>query len=241
MSELHREISQVELAKGSIYNRKEIRAPSNYVSVYHVTEPEFLPAIEEGGLRSGVVSKYMGKDQAVKYNKVNDILDEARPQYLRSLGISRRNLYALVGLKNGEWVSRSIKRFTEGIADQTADHREVLELKIDPEKCWVVDAEDYEYLCDRLTSPEIVKKFPSQYWEGAMLLKDFLKYYAVADFDKTGQQITDSDDFAEPEMISRYSGHYYKRKGAPAGLPDFYAKPEILIPEDVPQEHIRVM
>jgi hypothetical protein len=91
----------------SIRDRREILAPPGYISVYHETKEEFIPAIDREGLRVGTESNFAAPGAMRRQNM---IMDEIRPKELRELGISRHGLYAYPYLEEGNGLGGAAKR-----------------------------------------------------------------------------------------------------------------------------------
>ncbi|MBP9822225.1 MAG: hypothetical protein KBC81_02135 [Candidatus Pacebacteria bacterium] len=119
---------------------------------------------------------------------------------------------------------------------------EVLEMKVDPDKCYVGDMyfitlimEDMRYF----TEQEAVERNGKEYWKNLITLKDFLTWYRKPEWAENGNDIENADQFKDGEDINTMD--YCLLKGAPDGLPKGIREPEILIPQDIPQVHIRLV
>jgi len=99
----------IDYKKLNIYRRREIKAPSNYVSIFHETTSEYLPLIDKEGL---IAKNREGIGSAEVVRRINKKIDNFRPNYLRELGISRAdNIYAYPYLEYGNGFGRAARRF----------------------------------------------------------------------------------------------------------------------------------
>ncbi|PIR41968.1 MAG: hypothetical protein COV30_00890, partial [Candidatus Yanofskybacteria bacterium CG10_big_fil_rev_8_21_14_0_10_37_15] len=105
--EPHFEIKKRE----SIFERQEIIAPPNFVSVFHETREEFLPAIDKDGLKINTEVKNIGKAEAMA--RKNALIDKFRPKELIIKGISRNNIYAYPFLEYGNGLRGAAERFVK--------------------------------------------------------------------------------------------------------------------------------
>lgn len=103
--ERHFEIKKEE----SILERREIVAPQNFVSVFHETKEEFLPAIDKDGLKRNIEFSNIGEAEAVA--RRNAIIDNFRTEELRAKGISRSSIYAYPFLEYGHGLLGADQRF----------------------------------------------------------------------------------------------------------------------------------
>lgn len=103
---------------------------------------------------------------------------------------------------------------------------ELLELKVDPDKCLVVDVDDVNRViaCLKDGDEEGAAEAARDYWEGAEPLSRYLQHWTL-----------------EREEEEGYVTYRWARKpDAPEDVRGYY-EPEVLIPTDVPQKHIRVV
>lgn len=272
----------IEKKHGSIFDRKEIVAPSHFVSVFHETKDISLPGIDRHGLVAHA-EKHIGGRSMVKRN---EIINSFLPRVLRDKGLSRGVIYAYPFLEHGsegrgadrrfikkdEKVLRSffndMKKYNPDYLGKlgvtTAEEYvvkltdpewlrsqypgEVLEMKVDPEKCYVADVDYINQVAQNegiarergySTDEGDAKKYYEAYWKNVVSLLDFLTWYRRGELDNESDGIKDADAYRDSNL---YLGNrFYPIKGAPNDLPDEFVTPEILIPEDVPQEHIRVV
>ncbi len=269
--------------KESIRERKEIKAPAGFVSVYHETTAAAIPTIDSNGLRHGSEKNMSG---AEAMDKRNQMIDKYRPEHLIRLGISRNNLFAYpylqyghglmgadlrhVGLHKSEaglrmmyggdmfermssfWLEdHGIKTEDELIAKlqdpkfqrELHPEGEILEFKVDPKTSYVGDMEYITRIYDnmqrfRFSEDEEVAYQAKQYWEGVVSLEDFLKWYKKPEYAEDGNNYENPEQFKQ-EPFGGWS--FQLLKGAPEGLPEQIQIPEIMIPQDIPQEHIRML
>lgn len=191
---------------GSIRNRKEVIAPTHFVSVYHeLRDITALDAIDREGLQVSP-SDLHGYGMARR----NALIDFHRTEALRAKGARRKSVYACPSIKNGSGFST-----LEELQGRT------LEMKVDPRTCFVGDMEQVSRIQDRITFDNMseeaaVERYAPWYWKGMITLEDFLKWY------DEGEQ------------------GFSKKPAAPKELPTFEL-PEILIPYNIPQEHIKLV
>ncbi|MFA5188133.1 MAG: hypothetical protein WC460_02090 [Patescibacteria group bacterium] len=267
-----------EQPQESIITRDKIEAPPNFVSVFHETKIEFLPPINQTGLKARIESKGKGRNEEMK--KRNKLIDQYLPENLKKLGLSRNNIYAypflerghgLLGadrrfIKKGDFaIGQEFTAFSEGaryilkemgvktLAEYKAKVNdpvylknkypgEVLEIKVDPEKCYVGDLEYIVRIQDLMdrgwTREDAGEEQAKYYWQKLITLKDFLKWYREPEWAEDNNNIKNAEDFKE-EIYS--ASDYHLLKGAPDNLPETIYHPEILIPADIPQKHIKLV
>jgi hypothetical protein len=155
------------------YNFQEI--PKSFVPVHIQVEKSDVEEILTNGLDT-------------KKSKVFDSLPEQEELIERTrkeLGIekiSRRNCIFAYPTTNTE------DQRVFGSSDSVT-----IETYVDPEKCWVVDAEFYTYMSERIMwdEPEEAKKFARFYWESRIKLSD----YVSGNYDKN------THNFMHPEVL----------------------------------------
>ena len=268
-------------ARESISERQEIKAPANYVSVFHETKEEFLPQIDQEGLKVNSAVKNIGDAETVM--RRNKIFDDFRPDELKTKGISRTNIYAYPFLEYGSGLmgadSRYIKRdeqdlrnefyfwqehkhenhFLEKLGVSTPDEYikkvtspeylkakypgEVIEIKVDPQKCYVGDLEYFTLIMDYVRGGAIEKEatqlLAQKYWNNLITLENFLKWYRKPEFAEDGNTIKDAEQYKDGEPFT--DSYFFPIKGTPDNFPYIIRQPEILIPEDIPQNHIKLV
>ncbi len=264
----------------SIRERKEIKAPAGYVSVYHETTDAAMLTIDTKGLTQGA-EKNMSGPEAM--DRRNQLIDKYRPEHLVQAGISRNNLFAYPYLQYGHGLMGADERHVKlnkserdlriayggdiymrttwspyGI--QTEDELiakfkdpaflrklypdgEILELKVDPKTCYVGDMEYITRIYDdmlrfRFSESDSVEYQAIKFWNEVVSLENFLKWYKKPEYAEDGNNYINPEQFKyEPSSALQFE----LLKGAPEGLPNPIHNPEIMIPQNVPQEHIRLL
>jgi len=265
--------------RDSILERQEIIAPPNFVSVFHETKEEFLPAIDKDGLRKNIETKNIGKAEAMA--RRNALIDQFRPNELKIHGISRNNIYGYPFLEHGHGLigadHRFIKQDVRFLRDEfekmqkhspdflrklevnTPDDYvrkmtdpeylksqypgEIIELKVDPQKCYVGDLEYITLIMEDVnrgrTENEAVKQQAEEYWKNLIILEEFLRWYKKPEWAEDGNSIKNADEYRDGEPMG--TSEFYPIKGAPDNFPRRIHQPEILILENIPQDHIKLI
>ena len=94
---------------------------------------------------------------------------------------------------------------------------EILELQVDPNKCFVADLMLYNQIAMHPFDKTWMEKLSKRYWENIVSIADFKKYYKKIDID------------------------YQKAEEAPDNYPETIKYPEILIPEQIKPKYIKVL
>lgn len=204
--------------KESILERKEFsEVPENFVSVYHQVFDKSIPTIDNEGLKplsDQKLEDIRGGEERIHQDQ---IIDSIRPEFLKEAGISRFNIFAYP-------VSPNIKTY---FGSQT-----VVECKVDPKTSYVLEMTEYTESSYRLKNEisylktngqefdldERIRIWFSHYWEKVASLEDFYKYY----------EFNNRED------------RFIRKNDAPDSLPKYFNEPEVLIPEAISQEHIRI-
>ncbi len=120
---------------------------------------------------------------------------------------------------------------------------EILEMKVDPKNCYVADLEYITRIMDDIqrgwTESEALSYQGEIYWKQIISLEDFLKWYKKPEWTQDGNNIKDSEKYENGEPLDTFS--FCLLKGAPENLPKAILTPEILIPQNIPQEYIKVV
>lgn len=116
---------------------------------------------------------------------------------------------------------------------------EILELKVDPTKCFVGDLTEVTNAFMDIDRWGYDPGMGQYYWESVISLQDFLQWYKKAEWAEDGNSVKSSDQFRDGDDASPKD--YCPLAGAPDGLPATIKQPEILIPDNVPQDHIKVV
>ncbi|UTX51140.1 hypothetical protein KI440_02950 [Candidatus Saccharibacteria bacterium TM7i] len=141
------------------------------MKAYHEIQPDML----EAALTSGLICTARGdKGDDAAIIKTDCYLDERRPEALVREGVSRdNNLYAyacvngaVIDITNGEHVP--VKHFV------ARSKQRVLELEIDPKRCFVSDLDTYDALKDALThhgNKAVLERLAKSYWDKVTVLE----------------------------------------------------------------------
>lgn len=116
---------------------------------------------------------------------------------------------------------------------------EVLELEVDPATCFVGDLVQVTRIFDGIDRWGFEKGDAKGYWESLITLEDFLKWFKKPEWSEDGNSVKDAKQFRDGEQAN--PGEYCPVAGAPDNFLWSIMQPEILIPDNVPQEHIRVV
>jgi hypothetical protein len=81
--------------------------------------------------------------------------------------------------------------------------------------------------------------FMAELLRGIMSLDEFLKWYRKPKWAQDGDTIRDADQYRDGEPID--TSAFYPLVGAPEHLPWRIHQPEILVPNPIPAEHIRLV
>lgn len=120
---------------------------------------------------------------------------------------------------------------------------EVIEIKVDPQKCYVGDLEYITRIMENMhrgnSENEAAQQQAEEYWRNLITLEDFLRWYRKPEWAEDGNSIKDAEEYEDGEPLG--TSEFYRIKGTPDNFPWRIYQPEILIPEDIPQEHIRLV
>lgn len=116
---------------------------------------------------------------------------------------------------------------------------EIVELKVDPARCFVGDLTRVTNVFDGINRWGFEPGDARGYWESLVTLEDFLKWYKKPEWAEDGNSVKDAGQFREGEQAN--PGEYCPIAGAPDNFPWSIMQPEILIPDNVPQERIRLI
>ncbi|MHB8831241.1 MAG: hypothetical protein ACYC44_03960 [Patescibacteria group bacterium] len=254
----------------SILERKEIIAPPNYVSVFHETKTENIPSIDKNGLTQttefedptnidynelreilddlrpeGLKKKGISRKNvfAYPYLKYGHGMSGAAKRFMPFDEKEIRFWYKFIKDTAPEELKELGVKTVEEYLEKNKDPEylklrhpgEVLEMKVDPQKCYVGDLENITdvaslmFQAGRYGEEELMdraKDEAKEYWTNLVSLEDFLKWYQRPERNSAGDILDNS---------------FFVLKGAPAHLVKHFNTPEILVPGDIPQEHIRVL
>lgn len=120
---------------------------------------------------------------------------------------------------------------------------EIIELKVDPQKCYVGDLKYITRIMDDIhrgwSENEAAQQQAEIYWKNLITLENFLKWYKKPEYTEDGNSIKDADEYKGGEPLG--TSEFYPIKGAPDSFPWRICQPEVLIPENVPQDHIKLV
>ena len=132
--------------------------PDNFVPVQVSIEKTNLREVLATGLaanKGGAFGKHIEQEEIAEQTRLK-------------LGVepSRRNCIFAYPMSSGK----------EDRPFKSGDNCVTLTVYVDPEKCWVVDAEFYTYLSENviLGDPEKAKQFARYYWESRVKLSDYM-------------------------------------------------------------------
>jgi hypothetical protein len=205
----------------SILKRREIIAPPGFVSVFHETSDESIQEIDRKGLMINTEIKSEDKSMAMK---LSEIIDKFRPDALKSFGISRNNIYA-------HPVSDD---------DKVIGNGKLLELKVDPRKCYVGDMNIITDIAFNFRKTDKVRTLSKEYWDNLITLDIFLRWYKKAETAEGSETIKNPEEFKDDEPTFT-EGRFYLLKNGSDDYPSYIDNPEVLIPQNIPQQHIRVV
>lgn len=209
--------------------RSHIEAPPHFVSVYHESRPEYLESISEHGLRAGNGTEGYERNDFIR--DANILFDEECPQKFKEKGISRWNIFGYPDLDFGNdmWHQKG---------------NPVLEMKIDPQNAYVGDMyliQELQFTIGFFPSkewPNKIREEAATYWGNMITLEDFKKYYRRPEYTKEGR-IQDAEDYRD--YTPPNANAFYVLKGAPEHFTDKIRVPEILIPDTIPEDHMRLV
>ncbi len=215
-----------------IVKRETIEAPPEFATVFHESLTSRLKQINDKGLIPGKEANIMSNDPMQRKNK---IIDDVRPPQIVEKGISRSNLYGYLSLEEGHGLLGATERFAARNSGRDKDELrreypgEVLELKVDPANVYVADMgiiNDIQDVMDRSGLPleRVAAVEGEDYWKNLLTLKDFLDWFQK-----------------EPGGYDWQPAAFIRQEGAPDSLPERVRLPEVLIPNPVPSEHIKVL
>ncbi len=186
------------------------------------------PFLEEGHGLIGADQRFVKRDEKMLRDEF-EILQKHKPDYLKELGTNTPEEF--------------IKKRTDPEYLKSQYPGEVLEMKVDPKKCHVGDLEYITQIADHiyrgLEESEAIQRQAKKYWGNVITLEDFLKWYRKPEWNDDGNSIRDAGKYKDGNPIM--TGGYSLLEEAPDNLPLDIHQPEILIPENVPQNHIKLV
>jgi hypothetical protein len=216
---MEKEPLEVSANPADTLRKPEIVAPADYVSVYHGTKAESLPFIAQYGLLPMATGRY-------RHGRADKVLDDNRPAAVAGLGLSRESVFAEPSKLNRQF------------GDETN-----LELKVDPEQCYVVNSElvTEVQLAQERGHDESAAAKAEAYWESLVRLDTFLaSYHQQPAYSEADIQAEAEDPEEADSMRRTYALGWHRNEGAAENLPEVISFPEVLVPENIPPEHIRI-
>lgn len=116
---------------------------------------------------------------------------------------------------------------------------EVLQMKVDPSKCYVSDISRYSDIAMNIKEGTYHPGFAEEwYWGSLITLESFRRFYRLAEQDEHGEirrrELFGNGQYLRPNV-------YYPLANAPDNMPYEIDDPEILIPTNIPPEHIQLL
>lgn len=192
------------------------------------------PFLEHGHGLLGADQRFIKQDEAWLRTSFEDALEQRAwyagfLEYWRQKGVNTAD----------EYVRKMID--PEYLKSQYPG--EIVEFKVDPQKCYVGDLEYITRIMDDMrrgfAEDEAAQQQAMEYWNNLITLDDFLKWYRKPEWTEDGNDIKDIDEYRDGEPLE--TSAFYPIKGTPNDFPQLIHQPEILIPEDIPQRHIKLV
>lgn len=171
--------------------------------IYHEVKPKLLKSVLQHGLdRTSRGEK--GDDQLVV--KTDKFLDEKRPSHIKHTGLSRNNnLYGYMSIDDkiidiySETDSHPHLRTLNDFMKSERHHSVILQLTIDPKKCYISDLDLYDKVKKAIGRGE-----PSSYLDNLAVtywsdIKPLSKHFALSDLPKRPEVMVTYD--VTPEHI----------------------------------------
>jgi hypothetical protein len=231
--------------ENNLYKKEFSEIPEGYVSVFHEVKDMGEIGKEGLKTLDKIIDKILQNTEDKEQKEwVARVIDEVRPSNLKQAGISRFNIFAypdnpkVMGSYFGRhkileilvdprkcyvlemdkygraWDDLNLE-LSKANSKVAAEYNNDLTLiKSNTEEFRIKIAEERA----KINREEVLKKacIDNGYWDSAVTLEDFNKYYEKSDLD------------------------FKKRKDAPENLPLKFSEPEVLIPEDIPIKHIKL-
>ena len=193
------------------------------------------PFLEYGHGLMGADERFIKRDEEALRSVFEDALGDSSIhskkflEYWRKLGVHTTEEY--------------MRKMTDPEYLKLRYPGEVIEMKVDPQKCYVGDLEYITRIFDDMnrgwSESEATRHQAGEYWKNLIILGDFLKWYRKPEWAKDGNSIKDAEEYKDNEPFE--TDGFYPIKGTPDNFPWRIYRPEILIPEDVSQDHIRLV
>jgi hypothetical protein len=182
------------------------------------------PFLSEGHGLYGADQRFIGRAEATLNNEFAT-LKKYGAETLMTMGVTTADEYA--------------RKMQDPAYLKEVHPGEVLELKVDPTRCFVGNLTDVTNLFTNINRWGFEPGDAKSYWDSLITLEDFLKFYKKAEWAEDNNSVKSPEQFRDGDQAS--PGEYCPIAGAPDDYPWSIMQPEILIPDDVPQEHIRVV
>lgn len=182
------------------------------------------PFLHEGHGLGGAAERYVVHEPS-RHEALFELFQKYDPEFLESTGIKNIDEYIQY-----ETDPERLKQEYPG---------EVLELKVDAKHCFVGDLTQVSNIFEGIHKWGYEPGDAKRYWEQMMTLEDFLRWYKKPEWAADGNNLASPEQFRDGEQAS--AGDYCPIVGAPEHLPYLINQPELLIPEDVPQEYIKLV
>ena len=185
------------------------------------------PFLEEGHGLFGADQRFIRRDE----RDLKDSFERSQkysPDFLKKLGTPT--------------VEEYIRKITDPAYLKSEYPGEVIEMKVDPDQCYVGDLYSITLIMEDMrwfTEQEAIERNGKKYWDNLVTLKDFLTWYRKPEYAENGNDIQDAEQFKDGEDVNTMM--YCLLKDAPDTLPKEIKDPEILIPKDIPQDHIKLV
>lgn len=185
------------------------------------------PFLEHGHGLLGADQRFIKRDE---YNLRNTFqhYQKYSPDFLKKLGTATAEEY--------------IRKMTDPEYLKSEYPGEVIEMKVDPEQCYVGDLHYITLIMEDMqwfTEQKAIERNGKKYWDNLVTLKDFLAWYKKPEYAENGNDIQNPEQFKDGDDVNTMM--YCLLKDAPDILPKEIKDPEILIPQDIPQNHIKLI
>jgi hypothetical protein len=207
-------------------------APVNYENtltdtVFHLTPAANVPSILNAGLQPNPE-----RGQQESWRRLEQFMDDIRPDHIRELGISRRyGVFAYTDIENLKPKYVAVQDYERHTTPtERAKHDTAFAIDVDPTKVMVFDMGDLQGIQTRLMEDRFLGRSESgadtvekglRYWNNGLTLEDFRKYY----------ESKHNDLLSESSLKEEY--------GDDTGLKYFYRTPEVIVPGPIVGENVR--
>jgi hypothetical protein len=185
------------------------------------------PFLEHGHGLFGADQRFIRRDERDLRDSF-ERFQKYSPDFLKKLGTATAEEY--------------IRKMTDPSYLKSEYPGEVIEMKVDPDQCYVGDLYSITLIMEDMrwfTEQEAIKRNGKKYWDNLVTLKDFITWYRRPEYAENGNDIQDAEQFKDGEDVNTMM--YCLLKDAPDTLPKEIKDPEILIPRDIPQDHIKLV